>query len=181
MFPAFSSQKKSSSKKVRRTKGERKASYSRRFAIEPLESRRMLAVSLVREYALPVGGSGDQVAYDMTQDGSGNTYVVGVGNNTAFLNKYTPGGNLAWSQSLNGIAAVSAFTTVSVDSLGNVFAGGYFSGGDTFTYTDAWNNGVVLKYRQDSPINLNLVEHALFSTMLSRLTKSLPMARAAFM
>jgi Ca2+-binding RTX toxin-like protein len=134
--------------------------------MEPLESRNLLAASPVLEYALPVGGAGNEVALDMTRDASGNTYIVGTANNNAFLDKFTPDGNLAWSQSLNGIAAVSAFTTVSVDTLGNVFAGGYARGGDTISYTRPGDHGLVIRYSTDNPL-LNLQQGHVFDNLLA--------------
>lgn len=98
------------------------------------------------DHAFSFGGSGQEVAFEMAQDAQGNTYVVGAINDNAFLAKYTPSGAQAWFESLSGIAGVSAYTTVCVDTNGNVFAGGYARGGDTLSYSHPGDHGVVFRY-----------------------------------
>jgi hypothetical protein len=118
------------------------------------------------DQAFSVGSSAQEVALDMTQDADGNTYVVGTVNDDAFLAKYTPAGTQAWFQSLSGIADVSAYTTVSVDALGNVFAGGFARGGDTLSYSHPGDHGLVLRYSTDNP-NLNVQEGHIFPNALA--------------
>ena len=91
------------------------------------------------------GGTGDDRGQSMAVDGAGNMYVTGsfeetvdfdpgaanvnltsAGGTDAFVSKLNSEGELLWVRQLGGTAGDTA-TSVQVDSLGNVYVGGYFS------------------------------------------------------
>ncbi len=89
----------------------------------------------------------------MTIDASGNIYAAGyqtgngtftygshnaAGNHTNFnavLVKYDANGTVLWARSTSAGTGNSQFTSIAVDSTGNVFAAGYQQGTSTFTYS----------------------------------------------
>jgi Ca2+-binding RTX toxin-like protein len=123
--------------------------YQRSLRVEGLEDRRLLASGPILDYAFSLGAAGHEEAYDIARDTAGNIYVAGhfsgsvdfdpgPGANVltsagpdevdAFVAKYTAEGTFVWAQSLGMITGSAIFYAVAVDSLGNVVAGGQFSG-----------------------------------------------------
>ncbi len=90
------------------------------------------------------GGSTLDMAYQITQDDTGNVYAVGnfsdtvdfdpgpgvfnlIGNGTLniFVSKYDAAGNLIWAINIGGIGNDQAWDVV-LDSLGNIYVSGFF-------------------------------------------------------
>jgi Secretion system C-terminal sorting domain/Beta-propeller repeat len=98
-------------------------------------------------WAKSAGGAGNDVATNISIDGTGNVYVTGNYNSeflrfdsdsvtstiygqapqAAFLAKFSPSGNLVWLKSSTGspVGSVTA-TCVQADNIGNVYLGGYY-------------------------------------------------------
>ncbi len=105
------------------------------------------------------GTTGDDWAYSVAVDASGNTYVAGAfwsstlsfgsdtltnvspGYGDIFLAKYAPNGNVLWAKSAGGTDEDEA-TSVAVDASGNVYVAGWFwSATITFGSTTLTNAG----------------------------------------
>lgn len=87
-----------------------------------------------------------------TYDGASATSSFNSGNN-ALIVKYDTNGNGIWARSVTGATAASAFSAVTTDSAGNIYAAGSVSTTGTFTFSgnavtgvSAANNAVVVKY-----------------------------------
>ncbi len=87
----------------------------------------------VRRYNGP--GNGEDVAYDLAVDGSGNVYVTGwsYGSGTDYdyaTLKYYPNGDLAWVRRYDGIdwALDDHAVSMTVDNSGNIYVTGYSRG-----------------------------------------------------
>lgn len=93
------------------------------------------------------GGSGDDEAYGIATDESGNVYVAGSfedmvdfdpgsgshvitaeGSSDAFLSKLTPEGEFVWVRTMGGAGSMAYALDASTDGAGNVTICGYFFG-----------------------------------------------------
>jgi len=96
-------------------------------------------------WAKSAGGTGDDVAYGVTTDPAGNSYITGYfksptitfGTTTlvnsggaipgdVFLAKYDPSGNVLWAKNAIGIGDDTGYG-VATDATGNVFVTGFFA------------------------------------------------------
>lgn len=161
------SHKELPAKSVRRGQQLRRGgcSYSRRLRAESLEDRRLLANAPILDFAQSIGGMGSESAYDLTRDGAGNIYVAGdfsgnvdfdlgagayiLNSNgpDAFVAKYAADGEFVWAKSLGVSNGYANFNGVTVDTLGNVFAGGSFSGDDGDSlFSVGQADGILVKF-----------------------------------
>ena len=92
-------------------------------------------------WAKSAGSTGDDEAYSVAVDASGNIYVAGyfesptitfgsttltnAGNYDMFLVKYDANGNVLWAKSAGGNSADMAYS-IAVDVSGNIYMAGYF-------------------------------------------------------
>ncbi|MEP3118082.1 MAG: SBBP repeat-containing protein, partial [Alphaproteobacteria bacterium] len=98
------------------------------------------------DWAKNVGGTSDDVSYSISVDSSGNSYVTGIfqgtadfdpgagttnltsaGNDDAFIAKYDSDGALVWAKNVGGTSDDYG-QSIEVDSSGNSYVTGYFSG-----------------------------------------------------
>jgi len=117
-------------------------------------------------WAKSAGGTGDDNAYSVTVDASGNSYVAGsflsptltFGSTTLtnassdgdiFLAKYDASGNVLWAKSAGGTDGDVA-SSVAVDASGNTYVAGWFYsptltfGSTTLTNTNVWEDDIFL-------------------------------------
>lgn len=100
-------------------------------------------------YSTYLGGDGNEVAYKMFLDSSGNIFIAGLTGSTNFpvvnafnntysassdsiIVKFTSDFNLEYSTYYGGIGADS-FQSIALDSIGNLIVGGYSNSVDMFT------------------------------------------------
>lgn len=94
-------------------------------------------------WAKLAGGTSDDIAYDVSTDASGNSFITGnfnsptiifgadtltnsnAGSSDIFIAKYDASGNVLWAKSAGGNSVDDA-SGVSTDANGNVFMTGYF-------------------------------------------------------
>lgn len=97
-----------------------------------------------------LGGSGNDLAFAITVDSSGNSYVAGrtdstgAGSFDALIAKYDTNGTIQWQRILGGIDN-ERFNGVAVDNLGNVYAVGTSaeSGTDAIIIAKYNNSGTI--------------------------------------
>jgi gliding motility-associated-like protein len=96
-------------------------------------------------WAKSAGGSGDDVAYAVAADASGNSYITGYfkspsitfGTTTlvnsggaipgeVFIAKYDPSGNVVWAKSAKGVGDDNGYG-IAADASGNVWIAGFFA------------------------------------------------------
>src|SRR5439155_18267325 len=112
-----------------------------------------------------LGGTGDDFAFSLAVDGSGNVVVAGyfpgvvnfgggpltsAGLNDLFVAKYTADGSYVWAKRLGG-AANDRGAVVAVDGSGNVLMSGFYEGtvdfgGGPMTSYAGGDNVFVAKY-----------------------------------
>jgi hypothetical protein len=115
--------------------------------VERLEQRSLLAIDL--DFAIPLGGSGEDMGQAVTTDPVGNVIAVGrfigtidfdpgpgtysltaTGGMAVYFAKYSPSGALLWAGATGGGSADGG--SVAADAAGNVFVGGAFAGPTDF-------------------------------------------------
>lgn len=100
-------------------------------------------------WAKNFGNSSTNSAYDVTTDSANNVYVTGIfngatltlggttltriGGTDAFVAKLDVYGNVVWAKNFGGAGTTMNGRSVGVDSSGNVFVAGNFSGGNITT------------------------------------------------
>ncbi|HNZ28040.1 MAG TPA: hypothetical protein PKK13_12520, partial [Spirochaetota bacterium] len=113
-------------------------------------------------YSVAVDSSGNVYAAGY-QEGTGSyTYGEGVsvagsyadGSNVVLV-KYDSSGNALWAKSVTAGTDVSSFSSVAVDSSGNVYAAGYQYGTGSYTYGE----GVSVAGSSSSYANVVLVKY----------------------
>jgi hypothetical protein len=81
----------------------------------------------VRQWTRKFGGTRDDIAWGVSADALGNTYVSGETQDDTFLRKYDPAGGLLWERQIApGPAGYARSHGVSIDVLGNVFIAGNY-------------------------------------------------------
>ena len=111
-------------------------------------------------------GSGNDCAYSISTDGSGNSIITGyfgsptiifgaytltnTGSSSIFIVKYDPNGNVLWAKSSIGSSWDNGYS-VSTDAAGNIFSTGSYSGAtitfNTFTLANiGGTDGFITKY-----------------------------------
>jgi hypothetical protein len=134
-------------------------------------SNQPISLSLSVNYSTFLGGSGTDVATNVTTDSSGDTYVTGItlstdfpttpgayqttyagGGPATFVAKFDPTGNLLWSTLING----SSGFAIAVDAFDNVYVAGAAGPGNFTTTPGAFQtaansqqNGFVAKLSSD--------------------------------
>jgi hypothetical protein len=111
------------------------------FALGPFDASRPLTLDPTLVYSSFLGGSGDDIPYEVAIDGAGNAYVAGYTDSTdfpllgapqpdygggdfdAFLTKLSPTGQLIYSTYLGGESDDEAFS-VAADPSGNAYVTG---------------------------------------------------------
>jgi len=120
-------------------------------------------------------GSGTSVFTAVVADSSGNVYAAGTqsgtgaytygagvsaqgtyASNNVVLVKYNASGTAQWAKTVSAGSSGSYFNAVAADSSGNVYAAGYQSGTDSYTYnpgisaqgTYSSYNAVLVKYKE---------------------------------
>ena len=109
------------------------------------------------QWAKSAGGSAEDVAYSVSTDASGNSYVTGyftsttitfgsttltsAGSNDIYIVKYDASGNIIWAKNAGGNGQDIAESVVT-DSTGNILIAGYFASSSiTFGSTTLTNAG----------------------------------------
>jgi hypothetical protein len=118
-------------------------------------------------WAKKAGGGGDDVAYGIALDGTGNVYVTGyfagaatfgdatlsaAGIADAFIAKYTNDGEIQWVRSAIGTSEGHA---VAVDGSGNIYVTGTFLGTTTFgtiPLSSSLNDVFIVKYNSEGEV-----------------------------
>jgi hypothetical protein len=131
-----------------------KGEYQVGFQIGEYDENYPLVIDPVLSYATYFGGNGDEVAYDITVDASGNTYVTGQtnsinfpggvaqnkGGNDIFIAKFAPSGS-AYSTVFFGGSGNEAGTSIAVNNTGDVYVGG-FTASANFPKINAYDNSL---------------------------------------
>jgi len=114
-------------------------------------------------WAKSFGDVGNEEAYSVTVDGSGNIYLTGyftsssiifgsdtltnAGSSDIFLAKFDAGGNVLWAKSFGGTDEDYS-ESVAIDSSGNIFVTGYFKSPTisfgSYTLTNAGSSDIFL-------------------------------------
>jgi hypothetical protein len=84
-----------------------------------------------------------------------NSSVVYERSSNAVLVKYNSSGEAQWAKTVSAASSVSSFNSITVDTLGNIYAAGYQNGSGTFNY----GNGVNITGANSSDYNAVLVKY----------------------
>ncbi len=148
---------------ARQAKRARRTLHSHRPRLEALEDRTLPSAG----WAIATGGSGGVVgapALSQPDPTTGDLYVTGyfqgtvtlgsttlttTVNNTSFVAKVDPNGNVLWAEQFGGLSG-GAFTGIAVDTSGNVYLSGDFNGtqsfgGTTLTHVGSGATGYICK------------------------------------
>jgi len=80
----------------------------------------------------PMSGTGTDVGFSITVDASGNSYTTGYlflpnSNSDIFILKLDPSGNSVWTKQMGG-SGFEESHSIAIDSSGNIYTTGFFSG-----------------------------------------------------
>jgi hypothetical protein len=124
------------------------------FQIGEYNKNYPLVIDPVLSYATYFGGNGDEVAYDITVDASGNTYITGQtnsinfpggavqnkGGNDVFIAKLAPSGS-TYSAVFFGGSGNEAGTSIAISNAGDVYIGGFTTSAN-FPKINAYDNSL---------------------------------------